>query len=123
MKKLISTLNIIFLAILISLSGGEVSAQKKSVKRKPAIQRLTIYVKDNGYETSKSNLKRGVPARITIIRQSEYECGEEIVFPAYKIKRKLPLNKAIVVNFTPRKNGSLSFTCGMDMMRGKLIVE
>ena len=123
MKKIIFACNIICLAALVFFCPPKTDAQKKSVKPKPAIQRLTIRVKDSGYAASNVRLKRGVPARITIIRQSEYECGEEIVFPAFNIRRKLPLNKPVVVNFTPRQTGSLNFTCGMDMMRGKLIVN
>lgn len=123
MKKIIYILNTIFLAGIISFSANQTAAQKKPVKRRLPIQRLTVYVRDEGYEPSNINLKRGVPARLTIIRQSEYECGEEIVFPAYNIRRKLPLNRPVVVNFTPKQSGSLDFTCGMQMMRGKLIVN
>jgi Cu+-exporting ATPase len=68
-------------------------------------------------------LKRGVPAQLTIIRQSADECGEMIVFPVYNIRRRLPLGKPVVVRFTPRKTGSFGFMCGMDMMYGKIIVQ
>ncbi len=123
MKKANFIIHAIFLALISAVSTTEISAQRKPPKPKQTVQRLTIYVRDSGYAAPNVNLKRGVPARITIIRQSEYECGEEIVFPAFNIRRKLPLNKRVVVNFTPKQSGSLNFTCGMDMMRGKLIVN
>jgi plastocyanin domain-containing protein len=35
----------------------------------------------------------------------------------------LPLNKPVVVAFTPNKSGGFSFTCGMGMLRGKIVVQ
>ena len=40
----------------------------------------------------------------------------------YGIKRELPLNESVTVEFTPRK-GEFTFACGMNMVKGKLIVE
>lgn len=41
----------------------------------------------------------------------------------FNIKRALPLNERVVVTFTPTKRGTFSFVCGMNMMRGELIVQ
>jgi len=54
---------------------------------------------------------------------TEQTCGTEIVIPAYKINRPLPLNVPVVVRSTPRKSGRYKFTCGMDMLRGALVVK
>jgi plastocyanin domain-containing protein len=40
----------------------------------------------------------------------------------FSLASKLPLNEPVTVEFTPRK-GELTFACGMDMIKGKLIVE
>jgi hypothetical protein len=40
----------------------------------------------------------------------------------YNIDRKIPLNEPVTVEFTPHR-GEFSFACGMDMLKGKLIVE
>jgi plastocyanin domain-containing protein len=35
----------------------------------------------------------------------------------------IPLNEPVVVSFTPKRKGSFTFVCGMNMMRGELIVR
>jgi plastocyanin domain-containing protein len=98
-------------------------AQRIRDKQKPSLQKQTIILNGGLYHPASFRFKRGIPARLTIIRKSADECGEEIIFPAYGIRRRLPLNKAVIVNFIPRKKGSFGFMCGMDMMYGKIIVQ
>ena len=38
-------------------------------------------------------------------------------------KRFLPAHEETAVEFTPRKAGTYEFTCGMSMLRGKIVVE
>jgi len=64
-----------------------------------------------------------VPARVTFVRKVEATCGTEVVIKDYDIKRKLPLDEPVVVEFTPRKSGTFAFTCGMNMLREKVIVQ
>src|ERR1041384_7524598 len=98
-------------------------SQKKPLKPKSVVQKQSIILKDGVYHPASLRLKRGVPAQLTIIRKSADDCGEEIVFPAYGIRRRLPLNRAVTVRFTPHKKGAFGFMCGMDMMYGKIIVQ
>ena len=64
-----------------------------------------------------------MPARLTFVRQIEATCGTEIVLADYGIKKDLPLHQPVTVEFTPAKTGEFSFACGMNMLRGKLIVR
>lgn len=59
----------------------------------------------------------------TFIRKVSATCGTQIVIPDYEVKRDLPLNEPVLVKFTPKKSGEFSFTCGMGMLRGSLIVR
>ena len=88
-----------------------------------SVQTVTVKITGKGYKPKSLMLKRDVPAVITFIRQTGKTCGTEVVIPEYKISQPLPLNKPVKVKFTPTKSGELKFTCGMDMLRGKLIVE
>lgn len=123
MTKIFSIAKIACLFSLLTLGALTAPAQQKITRPGPNIQRLTILVKDGVYKPSSFRLKRGVPARITVIRKSAHECGEVIVFPAYNIRRHLKLNRPVVIAFTPRKTGTFGFMCGMDMMYGKVIVQ
>ncbi|HKX31403.1 MAG TPA: cupredoxin domain-containing protein, partial [Blastocatellia bacterium] len=95
---------------------------RPSVPR-PTVQTAKVVVTAEGYKPDSLRLRRGVPARVTFVRQVEATCGTEIVLPEHGIKRALPLNRPVVVSFVPDKSGEFSFTCGMGMLRGKLIVE
>jgi plastocyanin domain-containing protein len=115
--RLVSTVFVIFVAL--SCSTAFAQAGKKPRKD----QRVTINLTGRGYEPSSFRLEKGVRARLIFIRKTEYECGREVVFPAYNIRRELPLNTPVTIRFTPRKTGTFSFTCGMNMLHGKLIVR
>lgn len=113
-------------AFIFAVSGLDASAQRTSKTQKRTaqkVQRVRINVTERGYQPTSFRLKKNIPARITFVRKTEDECGKEIVFPAYNIRRELPLNTPVTISFTPRKAGSFSFVCGMDMMRGKVIVQ
>jgi plastocyanin domain-containing protein len=90
---------------------------------KPKAQTARVMLTEQGYKPDSIRLLRGIPARITFMRQAEGTCGTEIVLPGQGIKRALPLNKPVVVAFTPNKSGEFSFTCGMGMLRGKIVVQ
>jgi RND family efflux transporter MFP subunit len=77
----------------------------------------------NGFEPGKIRVKAGVPVRLTFVRTTDETCATEVVFPSLKIQRPLPLNKPVVVEFTPKKSGEIRFSCGMDMFKGTVVVE
>jgi plastocyanin len=88
----------------------------------PNIQTATVAVTEQGFEPASIQLRPGIPARVTFERKTDATCGTEVIMPDYKIKQTLPLNKPVVVEFTPRQ-GEFKFACGMDMLRGKVIVR
>jgi plastocyanin domain-containing protein len=45
------------------------------------------------------------------------------VFPSLNIRRSLPLNEPVVIEFTPNKSGEIGFVCGMNMLRGTAVVH
>lgn len=85
------------------------------------IQELTVRV-NGGYEPSVLQVRRGAPVRITFDRQEDSSCSEEVVFSDFGIRRFLPAHERTTIELTPEKTGSFAFTCGMSMLRGRLIV-
>lgn len=108
-------------AVIIFMTGSAANAQRKPGAGKT--QSVRIEVVAGGYRPDSFRLRKGVPARVTFIRKTEDECGKEVIFPAYNIRRELPLNQAVTIAFTPRKTGSFTYACGMDMMEGAMIVQ
>jgi plastocyanin domain-containing protein len=85
-------------------------------------QVLHVTVK-GGYSPDTLVVKRGRPVRIEFNRQETSGCSDTVVFGDFGISRPLPAFETTAVEFTPEKAGQFSFTCGMNMLRGKLIVE
>ena len=78
---------------------------------------------EQGYEPAKVTLRAGIPARLTFLRTTDKTCGTEVVFPSLNIKRALPLNEPVVIEFTPAKAGDIAFACGMNMLKGVVAVQ
>ncbi|MBA3713644.1 MAG: cupredoxin domain-containing protein [Pyrinomonadaceae bacterium] len=109
------------------LTEGAQGAQKQKRSRAgrnvKSVQSAAVTLTDKGYQPANLKLRRGVPARVTFIRRIEETCGTEIALPAYTIRRALPLNEPVIIEFTPVKAGEFNFTCGMGMLRGTVIVQ
>jgi plastocyanin domain-containing protein len=72
------------------------------------VQTVKGVVTQKGYEPDKVTLHAGVPARLTVVRMTDKPCGTKIVFPVLNIKRALPLNEAVVIEFTRAKTGDIA---------------
>ena len=86
------------------------------------VQEVEIRVK-GGYDPGVVRLKRGVPARLVFDRQETSSCSEEVVVPAFGIRKFLPAFARTPVELTPDKTGTFDISCGMSMLHGKLVVE
>ncbi len=83
----------------------------------------SITVSDKGFEPSRVALRAGMPARLTFVRTTDATCATEVVVPSLKIRRALPLNEPVTIEFTPAKPGNVAFACGLDMFTGMLVIE
>lgn len=87
-----------------------------------ANQEIQIVVK-GGYEPGTVRLKRGRPARLVFDRQERSSCSEEVVLPAFGIRKFLPAFEKTAVDIVPNESGTFDITCGMSMLHGKIVVE
>ncbi len=84
------------------------------------VQTARIQVTDQGGTNLLTvSLKAGVPARLTFVRISERTCGTEVLFPSLNIRKTLPFNEPVDIDFMPR-TGDIEFACGMAMLEGAL---
>jgi plastocyanin domain-containing protein len=92
---------------------------------KPAKDARTVElsVTDKGFEPDNVKVKKGEPVHLVVTRKTDQTCATEIVIKDLGIKKELPLNKAVAIDFTPKKTGEINYVCGMDMMGGKLVVQ
>ena len=89
----------------------------------PDVQEAKIVVGDTGFEPSRLTLRAGVPARLTFTRTSDKTCATSVVVPSLRVKKELPLNQPVTIEFTPGQAGEIAFACGMNMLHGTLIVR
>ena len=87
------------------------------------VQTAKVLVTEQGFEPANVNLRAGVAARLTFVRTTDKTCATEVVFPSLNIKRALPLNDAVVIEFVPAKTGDVAFACGMNMLKGVVVVQ
>lgn len=85
-------------------------------------QEIKITVK-GGYSPDVIVVKQGEPVRLDFYRDETASCSEKVIFSDFGIARDLPAFKTTSIEFTPDKSGEFTWTCGMNMLRGKLIVE
>ena len=86
------------------------------------VQEIEVIVK-GGYSPDVIVVKQNQPVRLDFYRDETASCSEQVRLPDFGIARDLPAFKTTPVEFTPDKAGEFTFTCGMNMMRGKLVVE
>jgi membrane fusion protein, heavy metal efflux system len=98
-------------------------APSSDERRNEVTQTAKVVVNEQGYEPATVTLRAGTPARITFVRTIDRTCGTEVVFPSLNIKRALPLNEPVVIEFTPARSGDIAFSCGMNMLHGTVVVR
>ena len=86
------------------------------------IQVVDVTVR-GGYPPSSIVVKAGRPLRLNFTRRESTLCGEEVVLPEFGRRAHLPENQTVPLDIVPQEPGEYEFTCGMNMYKGKLIVE
>jgi len=109
------------MSMMENMMGSAQRAGTATASEQGQTARVTVTTK--GFEPSSLTLMPNVPAKVTFVRQSDQTCATSVVIPEYKINQELPLNKPVVVEFTPTKTGEFAFACGMNMLKGTLIVQ
>lgn len=78
---------------------------------------------EGGYSPDTILIPKGKTAKISFLRRDPSSCLEEVVLGDFKIRKYLPLNKKVIIEVKPEKEGKYPFACGMNMFHGKIIVE
>lgn len=86
------------------------------------VQEVRVTVKA-GYTPDVIVVRRGRPVRLDFYRDETESCSEQVVFADFHVARKLPAFRTTSVELMPERAGEFTFTCGMGMLRGKLVVE
>lgn len=63
------------------------------------------------------------PVRLRFQRTDEATCADEIVLPELKMRKKIAANETVTFDLPAQQARTLNFACGMDMMKGTVVVQ
>lgn len=86
------------------------------------VQEVEVVVR-GGYTPDRIEVRQGRPVRLTFLREESNPCTEQVVIGDFGIARTLPVGERVSVEFTPDRPGEFPFHCGMNMVRGTLVVR
>ncbi len=89
---------------------------------KDGVRTVEMAVTEDGFVPSKVKALKGEKLRLVVTRKTNRTCATELVVPGYGIDAKLPLDKAVTIELTPKASGEIKYACGMDMISGVLLV-
>jgi hypothetical protein len=110
------------LAVPFVLQVGAGTGQVTQIPQAPS-GAILIKVSSAGYEPSRIAATAGRPLKLAFFRVDAQNCGRVVRFPDLGIESELPPGQTVVIQVTPRKSGPLAFSCGMNMMKGELLVQ
>jgi plastocyanin domain-containing protein len=85
--------------------------------------RVDIIVTPQGFEPSSVEVTHGQPVTMRVTRTTNMTCATEMHMPSHGIHIDLPLNRTMEVTFPCDSIGTMTYTCGMGMMRGMIVAR
>ena len=123
MHKLTSILPAAALS-LATLTGAALAPSIASADAQHSAQVREIEViVDGGYQPGRITVTAGERVRLRFIRREHTPCTREVVFPGLDIRRELPTDQPVVIELPALAAGEYEFRCGMNMIRGLLVVQ
>lgn len=118
------------LPIALLLVTALASGCRKSDQAVPAAsgagpRRIEVTVSNQGFTPPRVVGRPGEDLTLSFrYDKSAGECGREVVLPAQNIKKTLTEDKPTEIALhLPQEKGEVTFTCGMNMLRGAIVVE
>ena len=84
-------------------------------------QEVTVAVA-GGYKPDLIVARKDMPLKLVFDRRESNPCSDEVVIPEFEIRVALPAHQKTAIEITPRREGEFPFSCGMNMLHGKIKV-
>lgn len=97
-----------------SIDLSKVNFPKDSIK---------IIVSKNGFTPGEITYSQGKPLKLAFYRADSENCGSEVIFKDLHITKKLPVGEVVLIDIPTDTGNEFSFACGMNKMKGKIIVQ
>jgi Cu+-exporting ATPase len=84
-------------------------------------QEITVVVA-GGYKPDTIVAKKGMPLKLVFDRRETNPCSDEVLLPEFGIRQALPAHARTTIEVIPQREGDFPFSCGMNMLHGKIRV-
>jgi plastocyanin domain-containing protein len=106
----------------LSAAGDPREAAAQAPPTSAAAREVEVVV-ERGYHPSRIEVRPGERVRLRFVRREWSGCTREVVFPTLGVRRTLPVNQPVVVELSAPAAGEVPFHCGMNMVRGAVVVR
>lgn len=107
---------------VLDVAAADASKTAKSAEIPADAYKITV--SKAGFTPAEITLDRSKFTKLAFLRTDSENCGNEIVFKDLNITQELPVGEVVLVDLPENLKGkTLNFACGMDMLKGKLIVQ
>lgn len=94
-----------------SATGAQASAQEQTIDVAGAFSPASVTIPAN------------TPVRLHFRRSDQPTCADEIVFQELKLRKKIAANETVTFDIPAQQARTLNFACGMDMLKGTVVVK
>ncbi|UJR84354.1 cupredoxin domain-containing protein [Sandaracinus amylolyticus] len=113
----------VVLVLALALGSGVVAVPRtESMASAQEVREIEIVVRGS-YQPNRIVVREGERVRLRFVRHEYASCTREVVFPALGIRRELPPHQPVVIELPQLAVGEHEFRCGMNMVRGTIVVE
>lgn len=138
MKRIVPLLLIALLLVGVACAQQEQPAAEQTTTQRaapPAVTATAPAVTSSG-STHEQTIQVGAaftpasvtipanqPVRLHFRRTDEATCADEIVLPELKMRKKIAANETVTFDLPAQQARTLNVACGMDMMKGTVVVQ
>jgi plastocyanin len=105
-----------------SATTSSTANPKVTGEQKNGYQEVVITVGQYGYTPEKVKVKAGIPVKLRFQKDYPGGCLSYVIMKDFNIQQLLKQGET-TVEFTPKQPGTFTYTCGMGMFAGTIIVE
>ena len=87
------------------------------------VRKIEVAVTKEGFVPAAITVDAGAAIDLVFTRRTDATCAKEVVIDAVKARRQLKLNQPVTIRLPPLPKVSISFVCGMNMLRGAVVVR
>lgn len=127
MGVVVFMIGVSYFANFMTLSGinlpftGSADSNSSQIEISDGYQNVYMNVDSGGYSPNFFTVQKGTPVKWIINGENVFGCQGYLVAPKLGIQRLLNGGENII-EFTPSEKGSINFSCGMGMYRGRFEV-